>query len=973
MSDRGIDGGSNNAIGIEFLDLKKLQTIQDGFLKKEESIFNKYSQLMKSVGGKGGNAFSNKLVIAAEAQVNLQRLMLSRLSQITLNTANKNMADLMLSQKKLIKDITSKSPLGTFGSGNGGDSKGSNSLGGRLKSMLSGLFGGLKSLFKGLQKVWNKTAGALFKKTGGMGINKLLGLGGATILGALVGKMISSSPMLQAMFKIMNTSLTLILRPIGDFFGSFLRPMSIYFLKEVAIPFFKKSGDFMKIGEQWGMTALGFFINPGKAIQSAVVLAFKDVGWPFTPKDESIAEAKWFQQDPGGVKRWMSGVNDMEGRETLTPDTGEFGFSSLGLGGLTWKQYQNAIGKGTATVSQEDFESQFDWGAWAQGLWDDSLTKRFFDWLASLELLPGAAADTGEGIDDMGDSLDDWGDAWDNFVNDIDQGARDWGRGISRWADEQATAWGNWTKEIEKDTQSWLEWAQGGLEGAWEWITNFGKVNEAFADSGKENEKAQASLTDNFWSWVESIKVAIFGTQVATNAFNDTIITAGDKITTAADIATGNIFTGSGHGRETAAGTGVTSWDPLTGLLNLATGENNPPGTVLGGMFGDPTPGPMYTSAKPDDVGHSNLLGEYSDTRFESSPGKFVDIYSKGEKVDPNSEEGKIIQGIYQKQHDSKIANEAQQATMAKVKTQVNTADAGKAYILAGGGEKGLQAAEMAKAEGLSMTNYGDIVSMADSLGLTGHPMIKTAREGLAAQKAMAQKIMQQRIDAGQTPSIQGDMLGLFPDVEDSEAGWSDEAISAIGGVATSMKAAQQALSDKFGITTYNADGTVSTTPSEDSSDDSSDDSDSGGSGSGGWVNPAAIPYSPPPPGGYPGVISSSVNTNTGSANNSRSDGGNPGAAAAAAGYSRGNRRHAQFGGIIDEPIIGVGMHSGDEWRLGETQKEIVTPVGAVGSDGNFYSINIHVGNITKEADYMKLKPLIQRWILEASSRRGMV
>jgi hypothetical protein len=200
-------------------------------------------------------------------------------------------------------------------------------------------------------------------------------------------------------------------------------------------------------------------------------------------------------------------------------------------------------------------------------------------------------------------------------------------RGISKWANEQGEAWGNWTKEIEKDTQSWLEWAQGGLEGAWEWITNFGKVNEAFADTGKESEKAQTSLVDNFWSWVESIKVAIFGTQVATNAFKDTIITAGDKVALAADIATGNLFTGSGHGRETAAGTGVTSWDPLTGLLNLATGENNPPGTVLGGAFGDPTPGPMYTSAKPDDVGHSNLLGEYSDTRFESSPGNFVDIY----------------------------------------------------------------------------------------------------------------------------------------------------------------------------------------------------------------------------------------------------------------------------------------------------------------------------------------------------------
>ena len=44
-----------------------------------------------------------------------------------------------------------------------------------------------------------------------------------------------------------------------------------------------------------------------------------------------------------------------------------------------------------------------------------------------------------------------------------------------------------------------------------------------------------------------------------------------------------------------------------------------------------------------------------------------------------------------------------------------------------------------------------------------------------------------------------------------------------------------------------------------------------------------------------------------------------------------------------------------------------------VGKDGNIYSINIHEGSITKEADYEKLKPLIQRWILEASSRRGMV
>ena len=66
-------------------------------------------------------------------------------------------------------------------------------------------------------------------------------------------------------------------------------------------------------------------------------------------------------------------------------------------------------------------------------------------------------------------------------------------------------------------------------------------------------------------------------------------------------------------------------------------------------------------------------------------------------------------------------------------------------------------------------------------------------------------------------------------------------------------------------------------------------------------------------------------------------------------------------------------MYSGSEWLLGESQNELVTPMSEVGSDGDYYSINIHVGNITKEADYLKLKPLIQRWILEASSRRGMV
>ena len=75
---------------------------------------------------------------------------------------------------------------------------------------------------------------------------------------------------------------------------------------------------------------------------------------------------------------------------------------------------------------------------------------------------------------------------------------------------------------------------------------------------------------------------------------------------------------------------------------------------------------------------------------------------------------------------------------------------------------------------------------------------------------------------------------------------------------------------------------------------------------------------------------------------------------------------------IIDEPILGVGLQTGDLWSLGEDGREIVTPEDR-GSVGGVNVLNINVGNITKEADYLKLKPLVQRWMLEAASRRGNV
>jgi len=88
-------------------------------------------------------------------------------------------------------------------------------------------------------------------------------------------------------------------------------------------------------------------------------------------------------------------------------------------------------------------------------------------------------------------------------------------------------------------------------------------------------------------------------------------------------------------------------------------------------------------------------------------------------------------------------------------------------------------------------------------------------------------------------------------------------------------------------------------------------------------------------------------------------------------GGGKGSSRRG-YGGIISEPIVGIGMQTGNEWLIGEHGNERISPIDDDSGVG-LGNIIINVGNITKEADYMKLKPLIQRWILEASSRRGTV
>jgi len=87
-------------------------------------------------------------------------------------------------------------------------------------------------------------------------IAKLAGIAiGVAAVVTLVQKIadltVASSPMLQQMFKLINFGVMLLLRPIGDFFGFFLRPIVIYFLRSVILPWYRIARPLMAKAGQW--------------------------------------------------------------------------------------------------------------------------------------------------------------------------------------------------------------------------------------------------------------------------------------------------------------------------------------------------------------------------------------------------------------------------------------------------------------------------------------------------------------------------------------------------------------------------------------------------------------------------------------------------------------------------------------------------------------------------------------------------
>src|SRR5574337_18746 len=76
---------------------------------------------------------------------------------------------------------------------------------------------------------------------------------------------VASSPMLKAMLKLMDNSITLILRPIGDFFGFIMRPIMLLILQYVVLPFYRT---FYPLAKQYGTIIGDFFAKDLRTIMN---------------------------------------------------------------------------------------------------------------------------------------------------------------------------------------------------------------------------------------------------------------------------------------------------------------------------------------------------------------------------------------------------------------------------------------------------------------------------------------------------------------------------------------------------------------------------------------------------------------------------------------------------------------------------------------------------------------------------------
>ena len=160
---------------------------------------------------------------------------------------------------------------------------------------------GTQGMFKPMFEKLGKLGDFLGKKAVPIGI----GVGVAGIFMSIIVKAFSASPLFAAMMKMMKFMVTLILMPIGTFFGALLRPILIMLLRKFIIPFYS---NWMPKMMKWG-SALGDWLVKDKQDK------FED-----DPTKKDIKDMNWLEILSG----MTNGKIDITGGQGMA-DTGDEG------------------------------------------------------------------------------------------------------------------------------------------------------------------------------------------------------------------------------------------------------------------------------------------------------------------------------------------------------------------------------------------------------------------------------------------------------------------------------------------------------------------------------------------------------------------------------------------------------------------------------------------------------------------------
>jgi len=1069
MSIDNLDDTSDSPIQFGLAD-KSLKVLQEHSRRLEAMVSAVKGTLSPGAGGQ----FSGKFLQVAQQQLIVQKDIAHGMRQLNVSMANMSQLMKMQKQMRAITTAQSAKVIGDVWMAKmiKGLDPGKRSKGGQIWDFIKGLpgmiVGGIRKGFSAIGKIWESTGGKLFKKTGQMGLNKLIGLGGVTIIGALVGKMISSSPLLQAMFKILNTSLTLIMRPIGDFFGAFFRPMFIYFLKEVAIPFFQAGRGWMKEGEKWGRIAVGFFIDPVTAIGAALVKSFSVIsGWllkalipgykgegfgreidPATGEYRSVgklAEAEFFHKDPAAWLRWQEGITgggapwtqagelfeEMGGlsptakaeiakldeiideleHQTEVIETGS-GITVAGgrhvaiKYGVSYPYGETTVGGKTV---DKDYLSNIGGNTELQILQMEKAMIERIELNAAAQL----AGDTSVFVPSFpGNFITPLSDP--NMFN-----PKDWeGRkpyGLQDVSGDYFAATGG--------TRKWDPNNPAGLPGAennslwWKAIAKmvmgFGVISpgaSAEMEPGTTLEEINANIEDfnnQSQEQVEDTKESFTRIAYDTKHIQDLIEDSSNYQKNISSQIFGTMSTVDLYNKRIESTWGVTSEQ-----MDLYSNQYIKDLFELSLVFHQMKLRGEEISLNDELRANALLLG--NDIRLKEID-RMVDTSKHiGSNLDMiTTELDRALRDFIGYQH---LNQTIARITFNELAIGANTLlrllgseskiltdpDTPKSFDVASASSYGRQWLEKNVPGGNwggAGSAGGAVYSLMENAGSPNENAYAAGVEGplLGGMNEfsywLGPKGEFSRSGVGVNKGVLGE--NAWTQVADYETAakvaeaYKNQSLAAI---ANEIRSKQQSLVNQLtgnqaaiylaagggtaGLEAARIAGSGGNIPGVNTTGPSfghwsvSQDANSP-------LGQAIAASKEANPGAWESALGFSVGGNTSGGGGGGGGGGwsnkstaSGGVSSASPGYSGPG---AQFGGIIDEPIVGIGMHSGREWRLGESGAELVTPLNQIQGGGGLGNIIINIGNITREADYMKLKPLIQRWILEASSRRGMV